>query len=334
MKIGIYTDVHFCSSASLVRTRGLEYSTRLENCIQSVSWAENYFEYKECDEVVCLGDFFDKSSLGAEEITALNKIHFNSLPHRFLVGNHEMVKHDGSVSSVEIFRSKPNFHIYNKPTQVGNILFLPYVPETDKEELISYIDSPVDVIFSHNDIKGIRYGAIVNETGFSIDEIEANCKMFINGHLHNAQVLNNAETLINLGNLTGINFNEDATIYDHFACILDTDTMSVEFIINPYAFNFYKIEFDPNINYSFKSNAVITLRVRESDVDAAKTLLYNNNDIIITTRMIVLSDQNKVIEDVQFDTIDYLSAFKSFMLSKLEQTEVLNEELSKLLEVK
>lgn len=330
MKVGIYTDVHFCSSASLIRTHGKRYSSRLENCIKSVNWAEEYF--KNCDAVVCLGDFFDKSNLSAEEITALNDIKFNDKPHHFLVGNHEMSKHDGSISTVEIFRKSSNFHIYDKAAQVDNILFLPYIPETDRKELASYIKSPADIIFSHNDISGIRYGAIINETGFNVEEIEANCKLFINGHLHNGQFINEKETILNLGNLTGINFSEDATQYEHYICILDTDTLELTFIINPYAYNFYKIEYNPNTNYYFKDNSILTIRVKESELEKAKQLIYNNKDKIITTRLIILSDNNTIIEDIQFDAIDYLNAFKNFMLSKLEQTSILNEELTKLLE--
>ena len=40
MKILFYTDVHLCESESLVRARGLEYTARIENCVESVNWAE------------------------------------------------------------------------------------------------------------------------------------------------------------------------------------------------------------------------------------------------------------------------------------------------------
>lgn len=332
MKIGVYTDVHYCSSASLIRMRGKKFSARLENCIQSVNWAEHYFTNMNCDRIVCLGDFFDKNILNAEEITALNYLNFNTdIPHHFIVGNHEMSKHDCSDSTAEVFRNYRNFYVYNQPIIMNkNILFLPYIPESDKKSLVEYCNHP-DIIFSHNDIAGIRYGAIINETGFNIKEIEDNCKLFINGHLHNGQFINEKETILNLGNLTGINFSEDATTYDHYACVVDTDTLEVQFAINPYAYNFYKIDFDPSVNYQFKGNSVVTLRVKESDVEKAKELLYNNSDKIVTTRMITLADNNQIIEDIQFDAVDYLATFKNFMLSKLEQTSVLTEELNELI---
>ena len=41
MKILLYTDVHFCKSSSIVTGRGKRFSTRLENIIESLNWAEN-----------------------------------------------------------------------------------------------------------------------------------------------------------------------------------------------------------------------------------------------------------------------------------------------------
>ena len=86
MKIGIIGDIHFCEYSSILRTRGDKFSTRLENCIKSINWAEDLT--RNCDKVIYLGDFFDKSSLNASELTAFSEINFNIVPHSFLVGNH------------------------------------------------------------------------------------------------------------------------------------------------------------------------------------------------------------------------------------------------------
>ena len=87
MKIGIIGDIHFSEYSSILRGRGQYFSQRLENCVTSINWAEEMTS--DCDQVVYLGDFFDKPSLNAEEITALNSIQWNDRYHRFLVGNHE-----------------------------------------------------------------------------------------------------------------------------------------------------------------------------------------------------------------------------------------------------
>lgn len=332
MKIGVYTDVHYCASSSLIRSNGNHYSARIENCIASVGWAENLFKNQNVDIVICLGDFFDKSVLNAEEISALKDIYFYlDKPHYFLVGNHEITKYDREFNTLNTLRFLPNTYIIDEPTQLDNICMLPYITEDSRKPLSDYFEyRENNIIFSHNDIAGIRYGAFLNETGFNIQEIKSNCKLFINGHLHNSQFIDAGETILNLGNLTGLNFSEDAFKYNHYACIIDTDNLNIDFYMNPHSYNFYKIEFDSNSTYNILNNAVITLRVKEADITNAKCFIDQNSDKIAAIRMIAVSDTNEMVEDIQFNKVDYLSTFTNFMMSKLEQTSILKDELKKI----
>lgn len=332
MKIGVYTDVHYCTSSSLIRSNGKHYSARIENCIASVSWVENLFKTQMVDAIICLGDFFDKSILNAEEISALKDVYFYlDKPHYFLVGNHEITKHDREFNTLNTLRFLPNTCIVTEPTQLDNICMLPYITEDNRKALADYFEyHENNIIFSHNDIAGIRYGAFLSEIGFNIQEIKSSCALFINGHLHNSQFIDAEETILNLGNLTGLNFSEDAFNYNHYACIIDTNTLNIDFYMNPYAYNFYKIEFDVNNAYNLLNNAVITLRVKEADVDTAKDFINQNKDKIVAVRMITKSDQTEIVEDIQFNTTDYLNTFTNFMMSKLEQTSILKDELKRI----
>ena len=88
----------------------------------------------------------------------------------------------------------------------ANILCLPYL--TSRKDLKAYTSKlPKDknlIILSHNDIKGIQYGAYTSVDGFDINDISSSCALFINGHLHNhSQFCRNG---LNLGNLTGQKF--------------------------------------------------------------------------------------------------------------------------------
>ncbi len=71
MKVCFYTDVHWSQNSSIVRSRGEKYSTRLENLIKSVNWAERLAFDCGCSAVICGGDFFDSTELNCEEISAL-----------------------------------------------------------------------------------------------------------------------------------------------------------------------------------------------------------------------------------------------------------------------
>ena len=57
-KLFVYGDVHWSTYSSIIRSRGEQYSTRLENLIRSVNWAEALAEKYNCETVICLGDFF------------------------------------------------------------------------------------------------------------------------------------------------------------------------------------------------------------------------------------------------------------------------------------
>ena len=71
--------------------------------------------------------------------------------------------------------------------------------------MIEYLgnSSKGKIIFSHNDIAGMNLGHFTSKDGFSIDEINDNCVLFINGHLHNSSWVGRKYKIYNAGNLTG-----------------------------------------------------------------------------------------------------------------------------------
>lgn len=301
MKILIYTDNHFCSNSSIIRKNGEKYSIRLENQIKSVNWAEQLGIEKNCDMVIHLGDFFDKSELTAQELTALKEIKWNYLPHYFLVGNHEMGSADLQYNSLNALSKIGK--IINEPYYMSGfgcrIIFLPYILETNRKPLQYYIDSAIGdswetqevkntIILSHNDICGLQYGQYISKQGFDVQEIYDSCNLFINGHLHNQTQIN--DKMLNLGNLTGQNFSEDAFKYSHCVAILDTDTLKIDLINNPYAFNFYKIEInndnDLSIFNKLISPAIITVSAPVDLIDKLKQYISEHKDQIIESRVI------------------------------------------------
>ena len=269
MKILLFTDLHMCPQASIINKWGTKYPKRLENCIDTVNWLERKAKELGCEYIVSLGDFFDKPDLTSETITACNDIKWSDIMHYHIVGNH-----DASSSSL-IFNSVNCLNTYNhwiitEPQVLVlddcDICFLPYVTECDRKPLSEYFhersSSRPRVILSHNDIKGLQLGPVVSRTGFSVEEIEAETDLFINGHLHSGQAI--TDKVINLGNTTGKDFGEDAFKHTHYVAILDTTTMSIEYIENPYAYNFYKIQIDTEkdiqILDALKTNAVVSIK--------------------------------------------------------------------------
>ena len=340
MKIGIVGDIHYCTNSSLVRLRGKEYSLRIENCIDSVNWAENYFKEQKVDMEVYLGDWFDQPRLTAEEITALNNLKFNNILKRFLIGNHEMARSDLIMSSAHIFENWDNIQIVDRPLYscTGyeyDIVYLPYILQSEREPLSEYMDSENKkrIIFSHNDIAGINLGHFISNDGFSIDEIHDNCSLFINGHLHNMSWVGGKYKIFNVGNLTGQNFGEDGFQYSHNVYILDTDTLKITFKENPYAFNFYKITNIDQVS-KIKSNAILTIKCKDIEYKNWKNIVDKNSNVI-TYRFII---EHQKLNDMQIEnnikslSVDHLDEFKKYIIQQLGNSDAVLHELKELCE--
>lgn len=344
MKILLFTDLHMCPRASIINKWGTKYPARLENCIESVNWLERLAEEYGCKYIINLGDFFDKPDLSSETITAIKDIKWSDIMHYSLVGNH-----DASTSSL-IFNSANSFiadrHAIITEPQIlflddCDILFLPYVVECDRKPLEQYfLDknlNPINtgkprVILSHNDISGIQMGPVVSKTGFSIEEIEANCKLMCNGHLHNGQAI--SSKIINLGNLTGKDFGEDAYKYSHNIAILDTKTLALTFIENPHAFNFYKIQIETVQDIaqlcSLKNNAVISVKCDSSLVEQTKQVITNIPNII-ESRIIITRKYEEATEPSEVDlSVDHLARFIECCRANIETSTILEEELAEI----
>lgn len=341
MLIGIVGDIHWSKYSSIVRMRGNKYSYRLENCIKSINWAEQLFADMNCSLVTYLGDFFDSPELTAEEITALKEVQWNTLEHYFLVGNHEMGMNDLSYSSSHVFDYIDivgGSHVIDRATsyQLNGVTlhFVPYILEEHRKSLNEYLTdkSMKNIVFSHNDISGIQLGNIVSKTGFKLDDIESNCDLFINGHLHNGCKI--TDKIINIGNLTGQNFSEDASKYSHCVFILDTTTMRIAVYENPYAINFYKLDgCEQEIDTTcLKSNAVVTVKCFENLHNTYKELLLHAPNIL-AYRLIVVPSQQDVQEDSMQEliTVNHLDKFKDYIINTLGTSETVIQELEEVI---
>lgn len=342
IRIGISTDQHWSQNSSILRKQGKKYSVRLENLIKSVNWFEQLTEIEHCDMNFYLGDFFDRSDLNAQEITALSEIKWFNNKKYFLVGNHESNVLNLNFSSTKVFE-KLDSKIISEPMKLEanslvDMYFLPYMSSNNKVlKLTDYIpkDTKKKIILSHNDIAGLQYGKFISTSGFLVNDIMNDCTLFINGHLHNSRIINDKIVLV--GNLTGQNFNEDSTKYEHLAYIMQIDDdgkITLEPYINPYAFNFYKIYInslnDLNKLNNLKSNSVLSLVCNGNLVQRTKDLVRNNKNVV-EYRVISVYQRETSEEDGTEEFIkteDHITQFINYVQTKLEPSKILSEELS------
>lgn len=341
MKILVYTDNHFCRSSSIVRGRGLRYSNRLENQIRTLNWLEQLATDENCTAIINAGDFFDHPDLTSEEISALTEIKWNpSTWHYFLVGNHDASNESLTFSSANLFSLCANSVVVNKVTLTGDdsfaVLFVPYITQISKDadlslkELLKDQRSPYPkkvLMISHNEIKGLQYGKYTSTAGLSIEDIEAHCDLCINGHLHNQSWV--TSKILNLGNITGQNFSEDAQCYKHCCAIVDTTTMQCKLIENPHALNFYKIDLATQPDFDWErlnQNSVVTIKCSTDQIERVRAILSERN--VLSSRFIaasVVADKQQV-DDVL--SIDHYKRFQDFVLSKIGDDALIREELN------
>ena len=342
MKILIFTDNHWCVSSSVLRKRGKKYSYRLENQIESLNWLEDYAAKNGISRIVCMGDFFNKAELVDEEITALKEIKWNpGIFHEFIVGNHESGDHELKFTSTNALSLPGEFAIYSVPTKyvAGDVelCFLPYIIESDRLPIESYFGKKTmkRIIFSHNDLKGIQMGMIVSQAGFTIPDIEANCDLFLNGHIHSGSKITNK--VINLGSLTGQNFGVNAFSYKHQIAILDTDTLDVKYIENPYALKFYKLDVNSLRDImrldKIGTNAVVSVKCQDTMLKLLNAKLDELKDRIIQARVtinktVVKKDlDNELISDI---SVSYEDKFKECARATINNDSILEYELAEL----
>ena len=338
----IYTDVHWSTYSSIVRRRGKKYSTRLHNLINSMNWVESLAVELGCTGEICCGDFFDRSDLNAEELTALQDVKWNSLPKKFIVGNHESGVNNLVYSSTKALENM-NVQIISTPQTISindyvECTFIPYFTPDNIKPISTYLSnsSKKKVVFAHADLAGLQYGRFQSQSGFNIQEIVDTCSLFINGHLHNEQVIDNKIVLV--GNLTGANFNEDAFTYEHLAYCLtieDDGRLILESYVNPYAFNFYKIRIEHDYDLkqldNLKSNAVVSIVCADTLCDLVNNEIKSIENIIESRLLLTHAESNAVdLDSFNFKSNDHIKQFIDFVQRTLEPSAALSDELARL----
>jgi len=338
MRILVVGDVHWSTYSSILRSRGDDCSTRLSNLLESVNWAEGLALERGCSEVVYLGDFFDKPDLTSEDISILQKVKWaEGIRHMFIVGNHESGLSDLKYSSTKVLE-KHGFEVIDKPMVEGNKVFLPYSLSenlVDLQEVSKLIKRPI--VFSHNDIKGIRYGAYESKLGYDIKDIERLGGLFINGHLHNHTKFMDGDGklfAINLGNLTGQNFSEDAFVYKHYVMVLDDSDASFELVENPHALRFYKLDVYDDAGMSkldsLGNNAVVCVKCPLSLKESVQAKLIGANALAIKIIVDMSSEQAERGQATIATRSDHLTMFRDFVLERLGTSDSVVSELKEI----
>lgn len=318
-KILFCTDNHLCPKSSVISGRGEKFSDRLENQIECIRWVDSFGL-----PVIHLGDFMNNSTILAEDQFCIDELKPYIKEWVFLRGNHE---YSGNFDVLGALGGT----CIRVPTEANlgglKTLFLPFNSE-EKD-----IQGHYDLILGHIGLEGIPFGA----KGFKPELIENSCEIFLNGHLHNRHKIGFNKW--NMGSLTAQNFSDDCLEYRKGIVILDTEKRSLEFIENPYAYNFYKFTWEEYLR-KYKDTAVgEAIRGSHSCIsmsckagDKAKIIDYGEFSKVYYLR---ISEEIKPLttkEEVKLpEQIDHLQKFRSSFIERAGESELVLSELGEVL---
>lgn len=366
-KVLVFSDNHFCATSSIIRGMSGEYTTRLDYELKTIEWLKEQAAENGCDSMFCLGDFFDAPTLSSMELGALSKINWGDFDIYFLVGNHELGKNMNSYSSCHVnMLSSRVADVFDRPTVLSYpedktlVYILPYINDI-KEDVSCYFKNIEDklpedvqsykkVLFSHNDLKGIQMGKFISTAGLDCDKLQKRFDITLNGHLHNSEWV--AKNILNVGNVIGLNFSEDAFKYSHNCWILDLSSLEVTPIENPYSFNFYNVDLtEPKhdidwvnkFSMMMKPNTVLNIKVKEEDAHYYRVrfdksvpeerLIPRCTKTVAARIQVVRNKDEHESAEKSFEglRVNHLEEFQRFVLENIGNSDYVRQELGEVI---
>lgn len=239
-KVGIYTDAHFSLTSSILSNMsGYKYSARLDLLVQSFKWMYEEFDAKGVELIINAGDLIDSDIIKAEENSALSEAlsHSKGIPELHIVGNHEKKDKSNKYHSLSLLDKNRSISVVDTPMKYNDeISLLPFTTdEIDFESLKN------KVLISHMNYEGMTVGVKKLEWGLSQEYVLSYFDKVLNGHIHAASKEKKGQVL-NIGSLFGIGFGDSYDVSYPGIMILDTETLKIERIRNPYSVIFLKLK--------------------------------------------------------------------------------------------
>jgi len=202
-KIGMFTDIHF----------GRRSNSKIHNqdCLDHITWfCDKIKKAGDYSHVAFLGDWFEsRSAINIETMEysyeGLKMLNSLGIPVYFIVGNHDLHRRTTrDVHSVRMFQEMTNIIVIDKPTVVDNLLFSPFLFESEYAAMIQYND--MYAFLGHFEFKNfvITGHNTVMEHGPDHKLFNGPKKIF-SGHFHKRQANDN---VIYIGNAFPMDFGD------------------------------------------------------------------------------------------------------------------------------
>lgn len=244
MKIAIIADTHIGA-----RSDSLVFNEHFHKFFDTIFIP--YLKKNEIADVIHLGDVFDRRKYVNYHILSDAKLRFFDrmetlgINFNIIIGNHDTYwKNTNDVNSPELLLGEfKNICIYSETEEFSlgdkKAIFVPWITDENKEETLKKInETDATICMGHLELNDFQVSpGVYHDHGMSPKVFEK-FDMVLSGHFHTRQYKDNIHYVGCPYQMTYSDLHETKGFH-----ILDTDTMELEFIPNPYEM-FHKILYD------------------------------------------------------------------------------------------
>lgn len=274
------------------------------------------------DFVLFLGDLFHNHSI--VHLTVLNfwqkwftKFKQEKIDVIALKGNHDFGLSNPDHHALEPFKDLAM--IVDQPTEIGDLLFLPYYGPKRTLEFYEYTKPHYSIVFCHETFDGARY-----DNGFyapdGMDQAKVNSPLIISGHIHTAGELLDVNKVIYPGSprwMTASDANKTKSIYlfdtkTHLMSPISTDKWCHKIESREISSLLDISELSKEYNHHGFKNSTLTLTLKGNKAQVAKLLeLVKNKGFLIKQ---VIEKENVTVKE----SLGVKEAYVQFMKEKLD----------------
>jgi len=290
MKVLLSSDLHLYPHKK-------SYS-RLQNCLDVLSWIFETAKEKQIKHILLLGDLFhEKQKIDVytyqKSFEIFEKYMDGSVNVYFLLGNHDIWHlNKWDVSSVYPLRSLPNATVINRPCtlQVGEypISFLPYTSDPAEDIVDIHNDSKHKILCGHcaidgallNVMGGVHSNVSVEHDGYMSKmspEIFKDWDQVFLGHYHAKQIIK--PNIEYIGSPLQLSFGEAFTHKE--ILVYDLETQEKEYVRNNFSPQHFIVPQKDIDKYDLNGNfiQIIMEDLASSDIVELRNEILNNNKV-------------------------------------------------------
>jgi DNA repair exonuclease SbcCD nuclease subunit len=284
MKIALITDTHFGA-----RSDSLPFDNFFRKFYNDVFFPK--LAQQHITTVIHLGDCFDRRKYINFNILKncreyfFDRLEENGIDVHMMAGNHDTYfKNTNEVNSPDLLlKDYPNIITYARPETLQldhtSILMMPWICSDNYAECMESIkNSTAPVLFGHLELAGfVMHKGQQNDEGMDpriFDKFDLVCS----GHFHHRSRSKNIQYLGNPYELTWNDYDDPRGFH-----IFDTQTLELEFIVNPYTMfdkfmyddtKFNPDEFDVNVFTEKNIKLIVVNKTDFAKFDAFVDRLY------------------------------------------------------------